>query len=185
MMALAPNGDLFVSSTQPARCWCCPTATATAWPTARDVFADGLDKPHGLAFHEGYLYVATEAAVFRFPYADGQLRGAGAGPEDRRPALRHRARAWSSDVNHDTRSIAFGPDNKMYISAGSDCDLCEEDDPRRAAIMQFNDDGSGGRVFAQGLAQRGRASTWTRAPACSGPRSTSATGAATTSRPTA
>ena len=35
------------------------------------------------------------------------------------------------DVNHDTRSITFGPDNKMYVSMGSDCDACDEGDSQR------------------------------------------------------
>ena len=55
------------------------------------------------------------------------------------------------DVNHDTRTIVFGPDGKMYVSVGSSCDQCAEGDPRRAAVLQFNPDGSGGRVFAGGL----------------------------------
>jgi glucose/arabinose dehydrogenase len=54
-------------------------------------------------------------------------------------------------VNHDTRSIAFGQDGKMYISVGSSCDVCIESDQRRAAVLQFNPDGSGGRVYASGL----------------------------------
>jgi glucose/arabinose dehydrogenase len=55
------------------------------------------------------------------------------------------------DVNHDSRSIAFGQDGRMYISVGSSCDLCVESDNRRAAVLQFNPDGSGGRIFASGL----------------------------------
>ena len=60
-----------------------------------------------------------------------------------------------NDVNHDTRSITFGPDNTMYVSAGADCDACEGEDPKRAAILRFNDDGSGVRVLRFWPAQRG------------------------------
>ncbi|MBI2561619.1 MAG: PQQ-dependent sugar dehydrogenase, partial [candidate division NC10 bacterium] len=52
---------------------------------------------------------------------------------------------------HWTRTIAFGPDGKMYVSVGSSCNACEERDPRRAGILQFTPDGTGGRIFARGI----------------------------------
>lgn len=36
----------------------------------------------------------------------------------------------------------FGPDGKLYVSAGSSCNICAEEDPRRAAILRFDPDGS-------------------------------------------
>ena len=39
----------------------------------------------------------------------------------------------------------------MYASVGSSCNACVENDRRRAAVLEFNDDGSGERVFAYGL----------------------------------
>ena len=39
----------------------------------------------------------------------------------------------------------------MYVSAGSSCNVCIERDPRRAAVTEFNPDGSGMRIFAKGL----------------------------------
>ncbi len=150
MMAVAPNGDLFVSETRANKVIVLPDRNGDHVADETVVWAAGIEKPHGLAFHKGFLYVATEAAVWRFPYADGQVQAQGPGqPIAELPS--GAGRGLVNDVNHDTRSIVFGPDDKMYVSAGSDCDLCEESDPRRAAIMQFNDDGSGGRVFARGL----------------------------------
>jgi glucose/arabinose dehydrogenase len=52
---------------------------------------------------------------------------------------------------HRTRTIAQGPDGKLYISVGSSCDVCVEDTPLRAAILRANTDGSGAEVFASGL----------------------------------
>jgi len=52
---------------------------------------------------------------------------------------------------HRTRTIAQGPDGKLYISVGSSCDVCVEDTPLRAAILRANPDGSGVEVFASGL----------------------------------
>jgi glucose/arabinose dehydrogenase len=52
---------------------------------------------------------------------------------------------------HRTRTIATGPDGKLYISVGSSCDVCLEDTPQRAAILRANTDGSGVEVYASGL----------------------------------
>jgi len=48
------------------------------------------------------------------------------------------------------------PDGRMAISAGSTCNVCEEEDPRRAAITVYDspvgqDAASGERLFASGL----------------------------------
>jgi len=52
---------------------------------------------------------------------------------------------------HSTRTILFGPDGKLYLAVGSSCNLCDERDSMRAAVTQFNRDGSAGRIFARGL----------------------------------
>lgn len=52
---------------------------------------------------------------------------------------------------HSTRPTLIGPDGKMYVSVGSSCNVCEEDDNRRAAVVRYNLDGSGEEVFAEGL----------------------------------
>ncbi|TLN00239.1 sorbosone dehydrogenase, partial [bacterium] len=40
------------------------------------------------------------------------------------------------------RTVHFGSDGKMYVAVGSTCNACAETDPRRAAILRFNPDGS-------------------------------------------
>src|SRR5262249_58959878 len=39
----------------------------------------------------------------------------------------------------------------LYVSIGSSCNVCIEDDQRRATIMRFNLDGSAGEIYASGL----------------------------------
>ncbi len=107
------------------------------------VLADGLDRPHGLAYRDGALYVAEHGRVVRLQDRDGDLRADGV--EVVVPNL-------PTGPGHWTRTMAFGPDGKLYVSAGSSCNVC--DDPgndRRAAILQYNADGTGERVFARGL----------------------------------
>lgn len=107
----------------------------------RTVFADGLNNPHGLAFHDGYLYIAGSTQVIRYRWQGGAA--AQGNPEtivDNIPT-----------GGHATRTIVFGQDNKLYLAVGSSCNVCKETSPLRAAIWQYNADGSGGRLYARGL----------------------------------
>lgn len=52
---------------------------------------------------------------------------------------------------HFTRTIAFGPDNRLYVSIGSSCNVCYEADNRRAKIFSMKKDGSNFKEFAGGL----------------------------------
>ena len=103
---------------------------------------DGLSNlPHGLAFHDGYLYLAEENRVSRYPYrGDGNVGG--------REII---VDGLPTGGGHVSRTIGFSPSNRMYVSIGSICNACEESDQRRASVMEFNPDGSGDRLFAEGL----------------------------------
>ncbi len=52
---------------------------------------------------------------------------------------------------HLTRTIAFAPNGKLYISVGSSCNACAEKEDVRATILEMNADGSNQRIFAKGL----------------------------------
>jgi glucose/arabinose dehydrogenase len=105
------------------------------------VVATGLNQPHGLAFHKGALYVANTDGVTRVALgADGRAASA--------PVYVNR---YSGGGGHWTRTIVFGPDSAMYVAVGSTCNLCVETSSDRAAVLRFNEDGSGKRVFASGL----------------------------------
>ena len=54
-------------------------------------------------------------------------------------------------AGHLSRTLGFGPSKKMYVSIGSSCNVCEEVDQRRAVVMEYDPDGSGGRVYAGGI----------------------------------
>jgi glucose/arabinose dehydrogenase len=142
LMAVSPSGDLFVSVPSRGQVLALPARNANGRAEQVVVYATGLDRPHGLAFFQGFLYVAETKAVVRFPYRSGDLSGG-------KPEVV--VRDLPSGGGHWTRTIAFGPDGKMYVSVGSSCNACEERDPRRAAILQFNRDGTGERIFARGI----------------------------------
>lgn len=103
----------------------------------------GLDRPHGLALRDGYLYVGEMTAVARVRF-DEATRTASGGPDRVITGL-------PSGGNHWTRSIGFGPDGFLYVSVGSSCNVCIEEDSRRAAMLRFDPATWKGAVFASGL----------------------------------
>ena len=62
------------------------------------------------------------------------------------PGIMGRARA-----HHAQPRIRRAKREKLLLSGRFGCDLCREDDPERATILQFNADGTGRRIYASGL----------------------------------
>jgi glucose/arabinose dehydrogenase len=52
---------------------------------------------------------------------------------------------------HGSNGVMFGPDGRLYLNVGSSCNVCDEEDPRRGAILRFEADGSGEEIYASGL----------------------------------
>lgn len=143
-LALSPNGDVFVTDSRSGRILVFRDAHNSGKAAERFVFASGLHQPFGMAFQGNYLYVGNTDAVVRFPYRAGQTKADGQ-PEK---IAGLPGRGYNQ---HWTRNLLFSPDGKkMYVTVGSASNDSPEEDSRRAAISEFNPDGSGHRLFATG-----------------------------------
>lgn len=147
-MALAPNGDVFVSEPgrepNTGRILVLRDKNNDGKADERFVFATGLMQPFGMAFWKDYFYVANTNAVVRFKYKPGQTVAEGE-PEKIAdlPGKGYR--------EHWTRNIIFNrAGTKMYVTVGSESNVDAESDPMRAAIIEYNPDGTGKRIFATG-----------------------------------
>jgi len=139
-----PRGDLLVSQPSSGRVVLLERdADADGRPDGRRDLLTGLDRPHGLDLHDGWLYVAEADAVARIPFDTATSTANG--------ALERVVTGIPGGGNHWTRTVRFGPDGGMYVSVGSSCNVCEEDDPRRATMLRFALDGSGEEILATGL----------------------------------
>ncbi|HEX4933990.1 MAG TPA: PQQ-dependent sugar dehydrogenase, partial [Gemmatimonadaceae bacterium] len=143
MMALGPDGAIYVSRPRAGEIVRLVDADGDGAADSQAVAVEGLDRPHGLAFRDGWLYVANTGAVVRV-----RLDAAAGMKATATPQVVAR---YSGGGGHWTRTILFGADGGLYVSIGSTCNVCEERTPDRAAVMRFDADGANGRVYASGL----------------------------------
>jgi glucose/arabinose dehydrogenase/cytochrome c2 len=170
---VAPGGDVFIAETAPGRIRVLRAKDGATRAEQRWTFADGLDGPFGMAFYPPgpspqWLYVAENNRVVRFPYRVGDT------------SARGRSEVVVAELSpttggHTTRDIVFSLDGKrMFVSVGSQSNVAEgigKKSPdqiraweaqhglgaawgfeeRRAAVLVFDPEGKGGRIFASGL----------------------------------
>jgi glucose/arabinose dehydrogenase len=115
-------------------------------PDLRETFLSGLNMPHGMLLLGNWFYVGNTNGVVRYPYRAGQTKIEAAGEKILELPV----------GGHYTRNlIADSSGKKIYVAVGSATNVDEqridEKDSRRAAILEFNPDGSAMRVFAGGL----------------------------------
>ena len=108
----------------------------------RQTLFAGLDRPNGVDLHEGWLYVAEATRVSRVPFdaAARQVTG----------SLQPLVTGLTADGAHWRKTAKVGPDGLLYLGQGSTCNVCIEKDSRRATVMRFALDGSGGEIIATG-----------------------------------
>ena len=109
-----------------------------------EVLISGLQQPASVAVFttdEGdYLYVGEIHQVSRFRYD-------AAGPVGEQEVVI----ADLPTGGHRTRTVAFGPDEMLYLAVGSSCNICFEEEPIRATVSRANPDGSDLEIIATGL----------------------------------
>ncbi len=143
-LALAPNGDVFVAESEGNRISILRDSTGDRRVDQRFVFADGLAHPFGMAFWRDYLYVGDTDAVVRFKYKPGQTKADG--PPEKIADL-----PMNGYREHWTRNVIFNPSGtKIYVTVGSKSNVDAGEEPMRAAISEFNPDGTGHRIYASG-----------------------------------
>ena len=157
MMAVAPNGDVFVVETrievkeknQPNRVTALWSSNGSGKPDRRQIFADGLNLPFGIQFGFGNLYVANTGSVVRWPYKLGDHRATG------KPETILAGIPEDGYRNHWTRNIRFSPDMRaLYLTIGSEQNVAAEGE-RRAVIESYRLDATGHIVGEKNIVASG------------------------------
>ena len=173
LMRTAPNGDIFVAATDANRIEVLRAADGAAKPSEVKTFAEGLDRPFGIAFYPAgpnpkWVYVANNDSVVRFPYQSGDLLARG-------PAEVLVPRLTVDKRGHSTRDVAFSADGKrMLVSVGSGSNVAEEmgkktpeetkafadahafgatwgKEEDRADVLSFDPEGHDKQIYATGI----------------------------------
>src|ERR1043166_3764387 len=118
-------------------------------------YMTGLRNPNSCQFYrdengQDWFYLAETDKLTRRKFTRGETT-----PTDTHPqtlttfpdyGLSYKYGGW-----HLTRTIAFSPAGKLYISVGSSCNACIEKEQVRASVIEMNPDGSQQHEFAHGL----------------------------------
>lgn len=155
-MAVAPNGDLFVSNPGAGTVRLVRPGAAGADPTVF-TWASGLYKPHDIVFATiagtTYVYVAEADKIARYTYSASSTAGQGRQviisglPNASTPEL-------GGSYGHELKNIAIDANGVLYVSIASTCNVCASDtqsNPVRASIYTYNADGTNPQLFARGL----------------------------------
>lgn len=149
-MALSPNGTVFVGSMRlgsRGKYDVYALVDSNKDHRADEVLtiARGLDSPNGVALNKGSLYIAEMNRLLRIDNIEANLRTP--------PAPVVVVDKLPGNMQHGWKTIAFGPDGKLYMTIGAPCNVCDRraEDPRFGSIVRMNADGSGVEVFAHGV----------------------------------
>lgn len=105
------------------------------------ILANNLNMPNGIAFSDGALYVAEVQRLIKFPDIESKLLS---------PPKPLTIATFPSDTHHGWKYMALGTDEKLYISQGVPCNICEVKDPY-GTIMSIDKNGSNLKILARGI----------------------------------
>ncbi len=142
MIAVAEDGTVYVTRRDPGDVLMLRDADHDGRADGHQILAPGHPLMHGIALHDGDLYLTTVTELFRATrHDDGTL-----GP------LETLIDDLPNGGQHPNRTIAFGPDGMLYITTGSTCNACDETNEENATILRADpDNGYQRTIFATGL----------------------------------
>ena len=144
-LAIAPDGAVLLAEGRKGRITRVLDRDGDGVADERRVLADGFHGPHGMAFHDGMLYVADTDGIWRLPYEPDAT-----GPTEPRTRITPPG-AFGEGHGHWTRNLVFSPDGtRIFVAIGSASNIGADPLPR-ASIQSFAADGSDQTTFASGL----------------------------------
>lgn len=141
IVTVGPDGSIYVSRREQGDVLLLKDIDGDGKADGEPVVVANRPGAHGMAIKDGKFYLVTVKQLF---VAD-ILPGGRLGP------LTMLAGDLPDAGQHANRTIAFGPDGMLYLSVGSTCNACNEDNPENATILRMTPDGKSRTIFATGL----------------------------------
>lgn len=144
-MTLGDNGTLFVGTRFPdtLMVYAFVDADGDNFAETRYYVDESLHVPNGVAFYKGDLYVAEANRILRYDDIESRLDNP---PE---PVVVYDG--LPDDPSHNWRYIIFGADDRLYITVGAPCNICEYDVEQFGLILSMTPDGEDVRIEATGV----------------------------------
>lgn len=141
ILAVGPNGDVYVTRRDQGDILLLKDRNRDGKADGPAMWAAHRAGTHGIAIHGSRFYLVTVKELFvseinsegglgEFKLLTGDLPDAG---------------------QHANRTIAWGPDDMLWISVGSTCNACNESNPENATLLRVNPDGKSRVIWASGL----------------------------------
>jgi len=141
-MVMGPKGTVFMGTRLLGRVY---AITNKEGKREAKVLLQGLTQPNGLAMKDGALYVLAINKVLRYDNIEDKLDNVGE-PVDLTDKFN-----LPPDIHHNWKYADFGPDGKLYIQTGANCNICEINPGVHGQIRRYNADGSGMEIVARGV----------------------------------
>jgi Raf kinase inhibitor-like YbhB/YbcL family protein len=141
IIAVARNGDVYVTRREEGDIRLLRDADGDGVADGPALWVGHRAGTHGIAIHGRQLYLVTVKELF---VADIQ-------PDGMLSTFRLLAGDLPDAGQHPNRTIAWGPDDMLWISVGSTCNACNESNPENAAILRVAPDGKSRVIWAHGL----------------------------------
>lgn len=140
-LEFSPGGTLIASLPGEGKVVALPDNDKNTQSDSVKFIIENLQRPHGLVFFHNHLYVADETAVYRYDWDEQTLT---ASSQQLLFELPPGGRHW-------TRSLEISEQGQLFVSIGSTCDTCEENNPWHGSIIVSDTEGNNPQVWASGL----------------------------------
>jgi glucose/arabinose dehydrogenase len=145
--SFGPDDTMYIGSNTGDSIYAVRDTNGDGTADQKNIIESKLNTPHSVYYYNGDLYLGEQnrVSVYRAIKPDGTY--------SKKEILVDGLPSGNklTGGGHTTRTVVVGPDEKLYVSVGSSCNVCIENDNRRATIMRYNIDGSGGEIYASGL----------------------------------
>ncbi len=141
-LSLSPDGTLFVGTRSNGRVYALRDEDGDHKAERVIILASGLNRPNGVAFKDGDLYVAEISRILRYRDIEAHL--------DNPPQPEIVNDTFPTDRSHGWKFIRFGPDGLLYVPVGAPCNICASPDPY-ASIGRLDPSTGDFEVVARGV----------------------------------